>query len=162
MAKPAGGYKGALTKKGYCEILRERLYKMDDNDPIKREVIIELGEKGYKNAYNVLEEYVKTELRHQALISMARLDYERTIELAKKLAADYIKKFDIKNTLECIVTDRIDNVGGDEFLKELEKFERLDDYTRLILYGAIKKGIALTNVSDNKAYLKKVKKILSI
>lgn len=162
MTKLPRKYKSVLTKKEYGEMLIERLHRLDDNDAVKREIIIELGEKGYRDSYEDLEDYIQTGLRHQALISMANLDYEKAIEAVKKIAADNIRNLEIKDTLECIVVDRIDNVGKDEFLEELKEFGKLDDYTRLILYGAIKKGIALTNVSDNKAYLKKVKKILSI
>lgn len=162
MTKLPKKYKGVLTRKEYGEMLIERLHRLDDNDAVKREVIIELGEKGYRNSYEALEDYVKTGLRHQALISMAKLDYEKAIEAVKKIAVDSIRNLDIKDTLECIVVDRIDSVGKDEFLKELKIFEKLDDYTRIILYGAIRRGIALTNVGNNNAYLTKVKKILSI
>ena len=162
MKKLPEKHKGVLTRKEYGEMLIDRLHRLGDDDAVKREVIIELGEMRYRNSYEVLEGYVKTELRHQALISMAKLDYEKAIEAVKKITADDIRKLEIKDTLECIVVDRIDNVGKDEFLKELKVFEKLGDYTRIVLYGAIKKGIALTEFGNSKVYLTKVKKILSI
>lgn len=136
----------------YEELLR-RLNSVDEVE--KRQVILDIGDNCFTQAYGVLRSHIKTGLEHQALIAMARIDYRSTLDIVVSLLGRGVGNGRIAGyakTLSCIFGDRLDDLGEEEFLDDLEYFSPLDRFTKGIFVHSIKDCLKLTDIKDPNNY----------
>ncbi len=136
----------------YDELLR-RLNSVDEVE--KRQVILDMGDNRFIQAYKVLRPYIGTNLEHQALIAMARIDYRSTLDILVSLLRRDLGNSRMEGyvkALSCIFGDRLDDFGEEEFLADLKYFSPLDNLTKNTFVCAINDCLKLIDIKDPHNY----------
>ncbi|MBS3152248.1 hypothetical protein J4230_02450 [Candidatus Woesearchaeota archaeon] len=127
-----------------CEELLVRLNSIG-NLREKNSIIVAIGNYKCDAAYETLRNHVRTNLRHQALIAMGKINYNKTIGVFVDILRVENKGKAVNRaieTLSYVLANRIELTGIDKFIEEL--------------------GIILPKYLDSGNYLDgKVKRIMS-